>query len=128
MSRPRKQFCVHGHDTHVVGRTPGGNCSECSRIRAREWHYANPGRIRTRNLKRLYGLDDDEYQAMLEAQDGKCFTCGEPPGWTQLCVDHDHETGKVRKLLCHRCNRAIGLAGDNAALLTRMANYLEASA
>lgn len=43
----------------------------------------------------------------------------------KLCVDHDHETGKVRKLLCHNCNRALGLLRDDPALLRKSAEYIE---
>ena len=44
---------------------------------------------------------------------------------TRLCLDHCHEKGTVRGLLCNRCNRALGLVGDNVGLLRAMAEYLE---
>jgi hypothetical protein len=53
------------------------------------------------------GVTDDEYARMLEAQGGGCAICGARPKTRRLHVDHDHATGKVRGLLCHRCNRAL---------------------
>jgi hypothetical protein len=53
------------------------------------------------------GITDDDYEALLAAQGGGCAICGNPPKTRRLHVDHDHKTGKVRGLLCHRCNRAL---------------------
>jgi hypothetical protein len=53
------------------------------------------------------GVSDEDYAAMLEAQGGGCAICGAKPKTRRLHVDHDHATGKVRGLLCHRCNRAL---------------------
>jgi len=53
------------------------------------------------------GVSDDEYARLLEAQGGGCAICGAKPKTRRLHVDHDHKTGKVRGLLCHRCNRAL---------------------
>lgn len=59
-----------------------------------------------RRAKQL-GVTDTEYAAMLEAQDGGCAICGAPPKTRRLSVDHNHRTGKVRGLLCFRCNRGL---------------------
>ena len=53
------------------------------------------------------GVDDVEYTRRLEAQGGGCAICGATPKTRRLHVDHDHRTGAVRGLLCHRCNRAL---------------------
>lgn len=53
------------------------------------------------------GVDDATYTALLEAQDGHCAICPNTPKTRRLHVDHDHATGSVRGLLCHRCNRAL---------------------
>lgn len=52
-------------------------------------------------------LTDAEYDALLTYQGGRCAICGNPPKARRLHVDHDHRTGKVRGLLCFRCNRAL---------------------
>lgn len=122
-----KRFCAPaGHDTLKLGRYPGGNCAECSRIRSRQWAVDNPGRVRTRNLQRLYGITDDQYEAMLASQGGVCFVCGvEPKPNRRLSVDHNHRTGKVRKLLCDRCNRVLGLCDEEPKLLGTLAMYAQ---
>jgi Recombination endonuclease VII len=53
------------------------------------------------------GVTDDEYQRLLTFQGGVCAICGNPPKNRRLSVDHNHRTGKVRGLLCFRCNRAL---------------------
>lgn len=57
---------------------------------------------------REYGITLAEYEAMLESQNGVCARCRKPPGALRLAVDHDHETGRVRKLLCGPCNTWLG--------------------
>lgn len=81
---------------------------------------------RERHLVRKYGVTIAGYQAMFDAQGGKCAVCGK----TQVRafdVDHDHATGLVRGLLCTSCNRMIGHAGDNADRLEAAAAYLRSS-
>lgn len=53
------------------------------------------------------GIDDAEYERLLEAQNGGCAICGNPPKTRRLHVDHNHRTGRVRGLLCFRCNRGL---------------------
>lgn len=85
---------------------------------------------RQRNLAR-YGISVEQYDEMLEQQNGVCRICGQPPakeGWktvTRLHVDHDHETGKVRALLCNNCNRGLGYFQDSYELLKEAHKYLK---
>ena len=72
-------------------------------------------RARERNtrLKTVYGITLEEYDAMSKSQDGLCAGCnGLPSPGKRLHVDHDHKTGKIRELLCHRCNWAISRVED----------------
>jgi hypothetical protein len=81
---------------------------------------------RTASLKR-YGLTKSTYDAMFVAQNGVCKICNCPeirPNWS-LPVDHDHNTGKVRGLLCANCNAAIGLMKDSPDRLRSAAQYLD---
>jgi hypothetical protein len=93
-------------------------------------HYLKAYYVRTADDRRAarYGLSADEYRAMFEAQAGVCALCAAPPGAKALHVDHCHATGKVRGLLCHMCNLAVGLFKDDPAALRKAAAYLERSA
>lgn len=71
--------------------------------------------------RRTYGLEHDEYERMVEAQAGRCAVCQRP---TFLVVDHDHEDGHVRGLLCRGCNVAIGFIRDDPEVADLMAMYL----
>lgn len=86
-------------------------------------------------LKRLYGITVDQYNKMLANQKGGCALCGSTSPLTgnrtykrtariAFDVDHDHKTGKVRGLLCTRCNRLVGLANDDANTARRLVEYL----
>jgi hypothetical protein len=79
---------------------------------------------RKSHLKRKYGLTPQQYDDMLAAQDGVCFLCREKPGDLPLHVDHDHLTGRVRTLLCLRCNNALGLFREQEHLFLAAASYL----
>ena len=57
--------------------------------------------------RKQLGVTVEQYDALLAAQGGGCAICGNPPKTRRLHVDHDHKTGRVRGLLCHRCNRAL---------------------
>ena len=84
------------------------------------------GRIRKYNLKRKYGLTLVVFEEMLAAQGGACALCGESPHADHpLHVDHDHDTGVIRGLLCGHCNRMLGCAKDNPVTLRAAADYLE---
>ena len=74
-----------------------------------------------------YGISNAEYDEMYSTQDGKCAICGRHQSELsqRLCIDHCHETGFVRGLLCKKCNSAIGLFSDNLKLLQNAIKYLE---
>lgn len=81
--------------------------------------------------RKYYGITLDDYMRMLKQQDGKCAIC-RGPGFLMrqshkelLMVDHSHDTGQVRGLLCHNCNRALGLLHDSTDNLMRAIEYLE---
>lgn len=86
--------------------------------------------LASRYLQRTYGITLDDYEAMLEEQGGRCAICGSE-GFTmaahhkaKLVVDHCHKTGKVRGLLCHNCNRALGLFKDSRDSLMKAIDYI----
>lgn len=78
-------------------------------------------------LRRNYGIDSAEYSRLLDLQDGRCAICLKQPRSRRLAVDHDHNSGNVRGLLCSRCNhKLLGGANDSVVMLNRAAAYLEA--
>lgn len=77
-------------------------------------------------LQKLYNITADIYWMIYAFQGGVCYICRWAKGKTKrLCVDHDHETGEVRGLLCNRCNRMLGFARDDSEFFRRAADYLE---
>jgi hypothetical protein len=81
-----------------------------------------------RNRLRQYNMTVEEYDDMIRVQGGVCAIdgCGGRPSgrWNRLFVDHDHKTGKVRKLLCLHCNSAIGYLRDNPERAIAISEYL----
>lgn len=80
-----------------------------------------------RHIKINYGLTPETFQALSDAQDGLCALCRKP-GRTgrngKFDVDHCHDTGRVRGLLCRHCNIALGILGDNAEKMEKVMDYL----
>jgi hypothetical protein len=120
---------------------------EKRRALGRKWRAANPDRVkelaheshlrrkarfgsllveqrkefdRKKNLGR-YGLTPALFESMCQAQDGRCAICDKK---AKLFVDHDHDTGAVRALLCTRCNVGIGMLADDPVVLELAAAYL----
>ena len=87
----------------------------------------SPKRRMGYHRKYAYGLTDDEFSQKIKSQDGRCKICNRPfyEECGAPCVDHDHETEKVRDLLCHNCNRALGLFKESIKTLRTAIQYLE---
>lgn len=94
----------------------------------RRYRAKNPGKIaetwKRWFIRKYYGLTLDDVAVMLEAQNGCCAICRSPFGNDERCIDHDHRTGKIRGLVCHRCNMGIGFLRDDPAILTSAAIYV----
>jgi hypothetical protein len=99
-------------------------CKQCDRTSSK---------VRIRGaLKRQYNLTLEEYDSMFIDQNGLCAICEKPESSKTvdghiklLCVDHDHNTGKVRQLLCNKCNRALGMLQDDITIASNAVNYLK---
>ena len=87
--------------------------------------YRSKPSTTNRVLKKMYGITLEEYDARLLKQDSKCAICGaaDRRGY-RLSVDHDHETGRVRGLLCGNCNLGLGSLKDDPELLEKAAAYI----
>lgn len=84
----------------------------------------NPDKYLDKDLKWRYGLSLEEFRRLEAAQGGVCAICHEPPS-TRLYVDHDHVSGRIRGLLCQRCNVMLGHAKDNVLILESAITYLQ---
>ena len=94
----------------------------------REWYRKNADRMAIRRKELVYGITEAQILALYVEQGGKCAIClsvMQMTGHSGAHIDHDHETGLVRGLLCRRCNTGLGLFGDNPSTLTAAADYLE---
>lgn len=127
-------------------------CKDCARKRQQEWYAqpenrvrtyntvatyrcANPDKVRALNLRKCYGITPEDYDRLYDGQGGRCAICSKEglrygtgtaeTRYQVLCVDHDHTTGGVRGLLCSSCNRAIGLLGEDHAVLDAAIRYLK---
>lgn len=105
-------------------------CKKCSSIASCAYTKAHPEKNRLKMLKyklrHKYGITFKQYEQMREDQNNKCAICDSSNDGSghALCVDHDHKTGKVRALLCGKCNRGLGMYNDSIELLKRSIEYL----
>ena len=79
--------------------------------------------VRKSRLKK-YDLTKDQYESLVNEQHGRCAICGIRPLFTKLVVDHDHNTGKFRGLLCYKCNVGLGFMRDDPEILNGAIMYL----
>ena len=110
----------HKHTTSLYGVEP--ICKLCRLEQRRAYNRRYPERIRNIDLKVKYGITIADYEAMAACQGGKCAICG--VNEQKLVVDHNHQTGEIRALLCHLCNTLIGCARENIAILVAATAYL----
>ena len=140
--------CFSKSKMHRNGIRP--ECRQCRNARARDYYKtpegkkkvqkyakkyneANPLVWKQRYLLRTYNITIQEYDELLKKQGGVCAICGRPEeirnptarDRSSLAVDHCHETGKVRGLLCFKCNTGIGALGDDIEALERAISYLK---
>ena len=114
---------------------PSTKCQDCWDAGFQGVNNRITGTFRDYWLRKKFGIGEEDYQILFDKQDGKCAICGSdsPRGRKNgkggevknFFVDHCHETGKVRGLLCNHCNRGLGLLGDNLLTLKSAVSYLE---
>jgi Autographiviridae endonuclease VII len=127
--------------TRKNGRYP--YCKSCNAANTRKHQRAAARTPEYRARKRRrdwlallvrYGITEDQYHAILADQEGVCAICGREEtfrntdGFRPLSIDHDHVSGKVRGLLCHSCNVAVGHFRDSAAIMQAAILYLQKAA
>lgn len=104
--------------------------SAAQRRANRAWEKRNPEAVaviaRRKHLKSKFGITLEDYEQMVVDQDGKCAICrtDAPGGAGAWHIDHNHDTGVVRGLLCFNCNSGIGKLNDDPILLLAAVAYL----
>lgn len=101
------------------------SCNKYKKKHPERWKKNNPRMVRNYKLLYKFGITLEEYEAMVEAQNGLCYVCKLPPKEGKgLGVDHSHKTGKVRALLCASCNFWVGLAEVESPKIVRLREYI----
>ena len=118
--------CKHCGEEHIQNqREIRNNAHSMACSKYRPFNYTGLEK-RDGIIRNQYGITLAQYNEMLETQDYKCAICGnedEVEG-RRLAIDHCHTTGKIRGLLCGKCNRGLGLFYDNTTALTKAIDYL----
>lgn len=119
----RHEYNQSGLSLRYINHTK--NCVVCARTNSKRAKdkpdYKESSRWAAK--KHNYGITREQYNQMLEDQNYCCAICGKQNN--NLYVDHDHETGKVRGLLCSYCNRSLAGLGDSLSGVLRAVKYLE---
>ena len=102
-------------------RNPGWRCS----IKHQEYRERHKYNSKVSHLKRAYGLTPEDFEAMIQSQDGCAICHDDLKIFMETHVDHCHDSGKVRGLLCGNCNRGLGQFKDDPTRLRAAAAYLE---
>lgn len=127
-----KENSEFGFDRRLKGGLRSA-CKKCEIARAVKWQTKNPERKKElcdrwhrdhphHHLLKSYGVTPEEYERRFSEQNGLCAIC--KLNLPKLAIDHDHRTGKVRGLLCRKCNAGIGMLGDSFERLLKAASYL----
>lgn len=124
-------------------RYVSGACAACAVAAQKRWALKNKAKVRAnqrawrernkaahqRMVRKGHyekaGIDPTLAEAARAAHDGKCECCGSGNRGRGWCVDHDHSTGRIRGILCHQCNTAIGQLGDTLESVLRAVKYLQ---
>lgn len=129
--------CPHGH---TLRYKIGNKCVECLRSRnaknrvlrsdyMKVWRQEPENKARVKQYMKeyklfySYGLPYSEYNSLVAAQDSRCAICDAVS--ENLYVDHNHETGAIRELLCNDCNIVLGIFKDDPIRFKNAVNYLE---
>ena len=124
--------CGENTPIHLLKARGYYGCTPARRAWARNRVYKpktkssyNHEKARDYQLKRKFGINTDEYDALLQLQNGVCAICFRICATNRsLAVDHHHATGEIRGLLCGRCNRGLGFFNDNTTHLQSAIDYL----
>lgn len=112
--------CPKGHFLKYIN---SNNCVECDKLKTKE--RKDSQKTKWRRMYKLYGITKDEYNNLITNQENKCLICNKNFTEKNVHVDHCHTTGKIRGLLCSKCNQGIGLFNESIDLIKKAIIYLE---
>lgn len=118
----RKQQYYQNNKEKILERSKQYYQNNKEKIIERTKRNINPIKKKENELKRLYNMTLEDWKLQHEIQAGKCAIC--EVELDILCVDHCHDTGKVRGLLCQKCNTGLGMLGDNLKNIERAYLYM----
>ena len=122
----REYYAAHKEQCKAYRRKWAATHPEQSKATKRSWRQAHPGVDRVYKLKRRFGITQNDFNVLLSSQGGVCAVCGGSTwGHYGPCIDHDHETKRVRGLLCHACNIAAGMVKDSPRIALALVKYLQ---
>jgi hypothetical protein len=121
--------CKKSKQAKFVNKLLCTTCGKETKDRQRKMYNSKEYKIiaRDKRLKKEYGIGIDDYNKMFNEQNGACYICKKHQSElnSTLAVDHCHKTGKVRGLLCYKCNTALGLIYESIGSLINMIDYIK---
>lgn len=102
----------------------GGVTPQQKKDYAQKWRKDNESHVRDKEYRKRFGITLEEYDVLLNIQNGVCAICGNKCNRGRLAVDHCHKTGRIRGLLCRKCNAILGLMNDDLNWLNNAHKYL----
>lgn len=137
-SQKNPQLLENFHIDRARKDNRSGRCKKCRCLMTQNWQRIDPTRAKGANLKKHYWPQltwkDSliEYDKLFLRQNGACFICKKKESdlhqsgqIKRLAVDHDHKTGKIRGLLCSKCNKALGLINDDFNIALNICDYIQ---
>lgn len=137
IEKPLSEFSPYQKRIGKRGKTLRGCCKSCNTNKSTIWRKKNRKRFnelahkhyhstkgQNTYYKRVYGISKSEYDVMFQNQKGRCIACGRVQNNRPLSVDHNHKTGKVRGLLCLKCNSTLGFCDESINILLGLIDYI----
>lgn len=118
--------CKRGHESSLYISMPSGVkvCLACKRENGARYRAENQKKINLSNRVKRYKIDIDAFRNMYRSQNGLCAICKREIDLESCKIDHSHENGEVRGILCTSCNTGIGLLQDSPDILIFATDYL----
>lgn len=122
----RRKAWYRENRVREIARVRRWQAENAEHVRSYLTAYQERRDFRAEHLRAKFGMTQRDYERMLAAQHGGCAICGRTPRpGKHLHVDHDHDTGRVRVLLCFSCNVGVGNFGNDSSRMAEAADYVD---